>query len=97
LHLLDIYVCPDHPDVATHNRKPMTGMFEKAAKDFKINIHECLMIGDTGSDIEAGAKLGIETMLVLTGKGSETLENIKNLNPTHIVNDLLAGAELLGS
>ncbi|HDY75825.1 MAG TPA: HAD family hydrolase [Candidatus Marinimicrobia bacterium] len=97
IRLLDIYVCPDHPDHATTDRKPETGMFEDAARNYNIDLNRSLMIGDAGSDIEAGAKLKMDTMLVLTGKGSETLQNLDNVKPSIVVENLLAGAELIAS
>ncbi len=97
IRLLDIYVCPDHPDHATTDRKPETGMFEAAALNYNIDLNRSLMIGDAGSDIEAGTKLEMDTMLVLTGKGPETLQNINNVKPSIVVENLLVGAELIAS
>lgn len=97
IKLLDIYVCPDHPDHATTDRKPETGMFEDASKEYKIDLNRSLMIGDAGSDIEAGAKLEMDTMLVLTGKGPETLQNLNNVKPSIVVENLQVGAELIAS
>jgi len=97
IKLLDIYVCPDHPDHASSDRKPGTGMFTKASKKYNIDLKRSMMIGDAGSDIEAGAKLEMDTMLVLTGNGPETVEILKNIKPTIIVENLMAGAELIVS
>ncbi|MFQ6676757.1 MAG: D-glycero-alpha-D-manno-heptose-1,7-bisphosphate 7-phosphatase [Fidelibacterota bacterium] len=97
IKLLDIFVCPDHPDHATIDRKPETGMFIKASKKYKIDLKRSMMIGDAGSDIEAGAKLQMDTMLVLTGKGPETVENLIEIKPSIIVENLMVGAELIAS
>ncbi|MDP6500284.1 MAG: HAD family hydrolase [Candidatus Marinimicrobia bacterium] len=98
LKLTDIYFCPDHPNDASKDRKPGTGMFDKAASDHGIEIKNSLMVGDAGSDMEAGAKLNMDTMLVLTGKGPETLQNLSNsFTPKFIVENLLVGAELITS
>ncbi len=98
LKLTDIYFCPDHPDDASEDRKPGTGMFDKAAFDHGIEMKNSLMVGDAGSDMEAGAKLNIDTMLVLTGKGPETLQKLnEKLTPKFVVENLLVGAELITS
>ncbi len=76
--LLDIYMCFDHPDNASNDRKPGPGMFLKAKKDYNLKLSKCLMVGDTISDMEAGRKLGMETMLVLTGEGKKTLRNFQH-------------------
>jgi FMN phosphatase YigB (HAD superfamily) len=45
--------------------KPATGLFEKAFRDFaKTNPGNSVMIGDSGSDILAGATLGMKTILI---------------------------------
>ena len=46
-------------------------MFEMAIKDHGVEIKNSLVIGDNLCDIQAGNRLGIDTMLVLTGKGKE--------------------------
>ena len=93
LDLLGIYYCPDHPDDATENRKPGTGMFQLAAHDHGINLAKSIMIGDAVSDIEAGINSGMETMLVLTGKGKASQAKFSDLSPTFIVKNLLEGAQ----
>ncbi len=96
LNLGNIYFCPDHPNDASNDRKPGTGMFEKAESNLGINLTKSLMVGDARSDIEAGVKLEMDTMLVLTGKGTRTLDQLSNeLIPTFIVENLLVGAELV--
>ncbi|MFQ6614058.1 MAG: HAD-IA family hydrolase, partial [Fidelibacterota bacterium] len=75
-------------------RKPGPGMFLEAARDFGLNLSRCLMIGDAESDILAGQKLKMDTMLVLTGKGKETLSQLKE-KPTFVAENLLTGAYLL--
>ncbi|NQV36559.1 MAG: HAD family hydrolase [Candidatus Marinimicrobia bacterium] len=97
LPLLGIYVCPDHPDHASERRKPDSGMFLEAAHEHDINLENCLMIGDTPGDIFAGQQLDMDTMLVLTGKGVEAKELLKNNPPTFIVDTLLDGANQLVS
>lgn len=51
------YFCPFHPDGVVEKykkksdcRKPMPGMFLKAAKDLNIDISQSLMVGDKLSD-----------------------------------------------
>lgn len=96
INLLNIYYCPDHPERACESRKPGAKMFLQAARDYAIDLENCLMIGDAGSDIEAGVNLNMDTMLVLTGKGRQTLVDLKNRSrPTFIAENLLAGAEII--
>ena len=72
--LAAIYHCPFHPDaiwpelrVADHSwRKPRPGMILAARDELGIELGSSVMIGDRGSDIEAGAAAGVGT-LVLVG------------------------------
>ena len=80
IDLLDIYMSFDLPDNASNNRKPGSGMFLKAKKEHNLNLSKCLMVGDSISDMEAGKKLGMKTMLVLTGEGEKTLRNFQHKN-----------------
>ena len=94
--ILKIYYCTDHPDSPTNRRKPDVGMFLEASNEFKINLANCLMIGDSLSDIEPAIKLGMDSMLVLTGKGKEQRNSlIKGRTPTYITENILTGARML--
>ena len=94
--LLGIYICTDHPEQATERRKPGPGMFLEAEMDHGLILMDCLMVGDSTADIEAGEMLGMDTMLVLTGRGAETINTLPEYKmPTYIVADLSQGAKKL--
>ncbi len=76
ISLIDIYMCFDHPDNASNYRKPGTGMFLKAKRDYNLKLSKCLMVGDSSKDMEVGYNLGMETLLVLTGNGEKTLKRL---------------------
>lgn len=63
-HLDAIYVCP-HEIGQCHCRKPDIGLFEQAFFDFPgERPGNSAMIGDSLSDIQAGARLGMATIFV---------------------------------
>jgi D-glycero-D-manno-heptose 1,7-bisphosphate phosphatase len=63
-HLDAIYFCP-HDYGQCSCRKPAPGMFEKAFRDFPEALpSNSVMIGDSDSDILAGARLGMKTILI---------------------------------
>ena len=96
INLLKIYYCTDHPEKATNRRKPGVGMFLEASIDFSIELSNCLMIGDTLSDIVPAVNLGMDSMLVLSGKGKTSIERFdKNFKPNYIAENLLTGAKEL--
>jgi len=92
------YFCPHHPTEGIEKykqncncRKPKTGMLEQAAKDFRLNLNECWLIGDFQTDIECGNNAGCKTIQVLTGNRQKT--KIKGAN--YIAKDLLEAAEII--
>jgi len=63
-HLDAIYFCP-HDDGECNCRKPAPGLFEFAFRDFPETLPgNSVMIGDSNSDILAGASLGMKTILI---------------------------------
>ncbi len=73
-----IYFCPHHPHggyagevqelkIDCDCRKPKPGMLIKAAGDYHIDLSQSVMVGDSESDILAGAAAGCRT--VLLGQG----------------------------
>ena len=69
------YFCPHHKEgivkkyaIDCDCRKPKTGMLEKAAKDFNLDLSKCWIIGDRESDILAGKNAGCRTIQVMTGE-----------------------------
>jgi len=96
----EVLYCPHHPDGKVKKysfkcscRKPDVGMFEKSISDNNYKIDEMVLIGDKNSDIEAGKRLGIKTLLVETGYGKETKKS--GTDADFVVADLLAGVKHL--
>ena len=56
------------------------------------------MVGDKAIDIEAGRAAGCRTILVMTGKETQTKDPWnESFKPTHVANDLLAAVEWITS
>jgi len=60
------YFCP-HLDTACSCRKPLPGLIYTAAAEHDIDLSRSVMIGDRGTDIEAGRAAGLPAVLVTTG------------------------------
>ncbi len=66
-HLDAIYICP-HDEGQCSCRKPQTGLFEQAFRDFPAaHAGNSVVVGDSLRDIEAGRRLGMRTVLVDDG------------------------------
>ena len=71
IHLDGIYYCPYHPEgvIAKYRResefrKPGSGMLLQAAEDMDIDLEQSWMVGNSYSDITAGAGAGCRTILI---------------------------------
>ena len=61
-HIDDIYICP-HDNGQCRCRKPDIGLFLQAEKNFKIDKSASWMVGDSETDVEAGRRYGVKTIL----------------------------------
>jgi D-glycero-D-manno-heptose 1,7-bisphosphate phosphatase len=72
-----IYYCPHHPtdgippyNIVCECRKPKTGMLERGAVEFGIDLGHSFVVGDSIVDMQAGKTANATTVLVLTGYGT---------------------------
>ena len=82
VEITEFYCCPHHPDgigeykKVCECRKPNNKMIEDAIKKYNIDREKSYMIGDKTSDIGAGIKSNLKTVLVKTGYGLKDMEKI---------------------
>lgn len=81
------YFCPHHPvhGIGKYrkecaSRKPGPGMILQAAREHGLDLSQSLLIGDRGSDMEAGAAAGIRKCFLLEG----TVSNPSEISAPHI-------------
>ncbi len=67
-----LFFCPHTADENCNCRKPKTGMFEEIERRFETTLAGVPCIGDALRDLQAGAAMGCQPILVLTGKGQKT-------------------------
>lgn len=67
-----IYFCPHHPiygigkyKKACKCRKPNSLLFERAKKEFNIDMFKSIMIGDKESDLVAAHNAGVQKLILL--------------------------------
>lgn len=69
-HVDCFYFCP-HDVGECRCRKPLPGLFEAARADFpEIDSNRSVMVGDSISDIEFGANLGMRTIYIESDPGT---------------------------
>lgn len=75
-----IYYCPHHPNENCKCRKPKTGMIEQAIKEFKIDLSNAILIGDSDSDIQVANKMKIKSIKIKTdGNLNKLITDNKNM------------------
>ena len=100
VEITEFYCCPHHPDgigeykKVCECRKPNNKMIEDAIKKYNIAREKSYMIGDKTSDIGAGLKSNLKTVLVKTGYGLKDMEKIDK-NETLICENLKDFSEIL--
>ncbi len=60
----DVFYCPELKESGSPRRKPNPGMLYEAIEKWNISVEESWMIGDSESDIIAGKKAGVRTILL---------------------------------
>jgi D-glycero-D-manno-heptose 1,7-bisphosphate phosphatase len=98
-----IFYCPHDSSEGCGCRKPEPGMLHKAAEELDLDLSQSVFVGDACTDIQAGGRANCKTILVLTGRGHESIAAIRrdpSLLPHAIAADLLDAvadiAEILG-
>ena len=61
-----IYCCPHRPDEHCDCRKPQIGLVQQAAQELGFDPRASVVVGDKGSDIELGRRVGATTVLIST-------------------------------
>jgi D-glycero-D-manno-heptose 1,7-bisphosphate phosphatase len=68
----DVLFCPHAPEAQCDCRKPAPRLLLEAVNRSGIAGEETLVVGDDHRDLEAAARAGLSSALVLTGKGRAT-------------------------
>lgn len=83
------YYCPHHPEqhsdvkedckkyrIDCNCRKPKTGLIEKAAKNFDIDVRNSFFIGDSDIDVKTATNAGCYSFLIGEGDSDFTCNNM---------------------
>jgi D-glycero-D-manno-heptose 1,7-bisphosphate phosphatase len=86
--ILDVYICPHHPDDQCDCRKPAPGMLFRAAREYAFQIGRSVYIGDDPRDAVAAHNAGCPSVLI----GPE-----RDTDPGNGVTATFKSATLLGA
>ncbi len=98
-----LYFCPHHPEAKVEEyrracdcRKPKTGMFDAAAREFGLDLSASYVVGDRWTDLKAAHNCGATGVLVLTGYGRGDLLYLapaEVVQPQYVAEDLHAAVQ----
>jgi mannose-1-phosphate guanylyltransferase / phosphomannomutase len=99
-----LYFCPHHPDKGFAGevaelkfdcmcRKPKTGMFDEAVRDWNVSLAGSYCVGDSRRDIVAARRMGIVPIGVKTGSACRDCDGPDS--PDWLVEDLGAAVEII--
>jgi D-glycero-D-manno-heptose 1,7-bisphosphate phosphatase len=94
VHLGGIYICPHRPEDGCPCRKPEPGLVMQAMAELHFDPRSAFIVGDKGSDIALGHRVGATTFLVTTGYGQEALAD-PTVHPDFVVDSLAEAAEVI--
>ncbi len=90
-----IHWCPHGPEDACDCRKPLPGLYRRAAAALGRELAGVPVIGDSLRDLQAARAVGARPILVRTGKGERTLVRGEGLEDVEVHADLAAAVDAL--
>ena len=90
-----VFFCPHGPDDGCACRKPKPGLFLEITRRLRTNLRGVPAVGDSLRDISAARTAGAQPVLVLTGKGMNTLASDELTDDVAVYDDLASFSELL--
>jgi mannose-1-phosphate guanylyltransferase / phosphomannomutase len=99
-----LYFCPHHPEKGFAGevselkfdctcRKPKTGMFDQAVRDWNISLAGSYCVGDSRRDIVAARRVGVVPIGVRTGSACRDCDALDS--PDLVVEDLKEAVEII--
>lgn len=92
-----VFFCAHAQDAGCACRKPQPGMLLEIAERFNVGLGGVPAIGDSLRDLQAARAAGARPILVLTGKGEQTLKAGGLPEGTEVHKDLAAAAMALAA
>ncbi len=101
IRLHGFYCCPHHPhgvveaySFECNCRKPAPGMLLRAAREHDVDLESSWLLGDILNDVEAGRKVGMNTILVDSGNETEWVMG-SGRTPQYVVRSIDEAARIV--
>lgn len=90
-----VFFCPHGPEDNCDCRKPKPGMLRDIGERLRADLTGVPAVGDSLRDLQAAEAVGARPILVRTGKGLRTLEQIGSRAGLEVYDDLAAVVDAL--
>ncbi len=87
-HIDKITLCPHTPDARCTCRKPQPGLLQEISKHYECSLDHIAFVGDSLKDIQAAQRAGCQPILVKTGNGLKTLQQLEPNDEIQVYEDL---------
>lgn len=74
-----IFYCPHDAHEKCNCRKPEPGLLLNAAESLDLDLSNSVFVGDAFTDVQAGKRANCKTVLVLTGRGLQSMNAVRNV------------------
>ena len=75
--------------------KPKPGMLLKAQKTFNLDMNKSFIIGDRASDIVAGGKAGVKTILLDPENAQDNYLSLHNIEPDYTISNIAEALKII--
>ena len=91
------YFCPHHPDITgpCDCRKPGVALFERAARELRLDLARSWMVGDRVSDAAPALRLGGRGLLIESPQAPEEAAGARALG-LEVAPDFVAAVRIIG-
>ena len=94
-HIAAVFVCPHAPDTGCDCRKPLPGLLHQIEQQFGTTLAGVPTIGDSPRDIAAALAVAARPILVRTGNGRQTEQQLTGPQRPEVFESLADVADAL--
>jgi D-glycero-D-manno-heptose 1,7-bisphosphate phosphatase len=89
-----VLCCPHLVDAGCDCRKPAPGLLRRAHEEYRVDLRQAILIGDSVKDVQTAAAVGMPAIMVLSGLGRIADLGSASL-PCRVALDLAHAARLI--
>lgn len=68
-HIEAVLCCPHLADAGCDCRKPVPGLLRRALEEYRVDLRQAILVGDSVKDVQTAAAMGMPAIMVLSGLG----------------------------